>query len=545
MAYSSGARINTNIAAYNALNALNNINGQLSVHQLRLATGKRVNSAQDDASGYVISQKMYARIGSLQAALDNVGDAQSVLNTAQGGMQTISDLLVQMQQQQTRFNNGTWSSDEKNAIASNMEQLRQEIVDTINGTKFNGVALLNGQFQNGTSSAVGGSTVINDVANSTAYTGSASADATNVGITSVDVSQAKSDYTYTFAAGTDNNGNDIVTLTANDGTSDVGSQSIVMDAQATAGGSQSLNFSSLGVKVTIASLADNVTAATMAGGLDGLVIDTITGGGAPKVDTANSGVFAGAAFADVNATGVDVSGANANYTYTFAAGTDANGKDILTLTANDGTADVASQSVIVSKADKAGDTQTLNFSALGVKVSLQAVADSTSAATIAGDLNTLAIATITGGSAASASTTTSSSFQVGDQLSDTIRLDQTSSGSDVIGNLTKTLSDLYSLAGGVTASNAGGSSAFDMSKDLSEVTAAIGNIGSMLNRLDVKTTNLNTAITNTQAAASRIVDADVASEQIQASKLQILQQTSTAELAQANQSPQVFLSLFK
>jgi len=545
MAYSSGARINTNIAAYNALNALNNINGQLSVHQLRLATGKRVNSAQDDASGYVISQKMYARIGSLQAALDNVGDAQSVLNTAQGGMQTISDLLVQMQQQQTRFNNGTWSSDEKNAIASNMEQLRQEIVDTINGTKFNGVALLNGQFQNGTSSSIGGSTVINDVTNSTAFTGSASADTDNVGITSVDVSQAKSDYTYTFAAGTDDNGNDIVTLTANDGTADVGSQSIILDAQATAGGTQTLNFTSLGVKVAIASLADNVTAATMAGGLDGLEIDTITGGGAPKVDVDNSDVFAGAAFADVNATGVDVSGAKANYTYTFAAGTDNNGKDILTLTANDGTADVASQSVIVDKADKAGDSQTLNFDSLGVKVSLQAVADSTDAATIAGDLDGLAIATVTGGGAAAASTSTSSSFQVGDQLSDTIRLDQTSSGADVIGNLTKTLSDLYSLAGGVTASNAGGSTAFDMSKDLSEVTAAIGNIGSMLNRLDVKTTNLNTAITNTQAAASRIVDADVASEQIQASKLQILQQTSTAELAQANQSPQVFLSLFK
>jgi flagellin len=54
-----------------------------------------------------------------------------------------------------------------------------------------------------------------------------------------------------------------------------------------------------------------------------------------------------------------------------------------------------------------------------------------------------------------------------------------------------------------------------------------------------------TAITNTEAAKSRILDADIAKEQIAVVKLQILQQTATAQLAQANASPQVFLSLFR
>jgi flagellin len=66
-----------------------------------------------------------------------------------------------------------------------------------------------------------------------------------------------------------------------------------------------------------------------------------------------------------------------------------------------------------------------------------------------------------------------------------------------------------------------------------------------VNRLTIKETNLTTAITNTDAAKSRIMDADVAKEQIQVSKLQILQQTSTAQLAQANASPKNFLSLFQ
>ena len=77
------------------------------------------------------------------------------------------------------------------------------------------------------------------------------------------------------------------------------------------------------------------------------------------------------------------------------------------------------------------------------------------------------------------------------------------------------------------------------------INTEIGKIGAAVNRLTTKESNLTTAITNTQAAKSRIYDADVAKEQIQASKLQILQQTATTQLAQANAAPQQFLALFK
>ncbi len=143
MAFSSGARINTNIAAYNALNALNNVNREVGVHQLRLATGKRVNSGSDDASGYVISKKMEGRIRSLTAATDNVGDAQSMLGVAEGGYQTIADLLTQIKDKVVRFGSGAFGAEEKDAIASEIQQLMVEIDDAVSQTKFNGQTLFN------------------------------------------------------------------------------------------------------------------------------------------------------------------------------------------------------------------------------------------------------------------------------------------------------------------------------------------------------------------------------------------------------------------
>lgn len=141
MAFSSGSRINTNISAFNALNALNTVNREIGMHQLRLASGKRVNSAQDDPSGYVISKKMEGRIRALGAAVDNVGDAQSVLAVAEGGYQTIVDTLVQIKEKQTRAANGAFGADELNAIADEINKLMSEIDDINDQTKFNGVVL--------------------------------------------------------------------------------------------------------------------------------------------------------------------------------------------------------------------------------------------------------------------------------------------------------------------------------------------------------------------------------------------------------------------
>ncbi len=146
MAFSTGSRINTNVTAFNTLNALNTVNRELGVHQLRLASGKKINSAADDASGYVISKKMEGRIRALGMALDNVGDAQSVLGVAEGALQSIADTLIQIKEKEARMNNGAMGEDETDAIQNEIDELYTEIDDIAGQTMFNGIALLDGNF---------------------------------------------------------------------------------------------------------------------------------------------------------------------------------------------------------------------------------------------------------------------------------------------------------------------------------------------------------------------------------------------------------------
>lgn len=80
---------------------------------------------------------------------------------------------------------------------------------------------------------------------------------------------------------------------------------------------------------------------------------------------------------------------------------------------------------------------------------------------------------------------------------------------------------------------------------LEQVSDSLQTIGSISSRLTIKESTLRIAITNTDAAKSRILDADIAFEQLQSTRLQILQQTATAQLAQANVAPQNVLALFR
>ncbi len=146
MAFFSGSRINTNVGALNAFNELNNINRNVGMRQLRLASGKRINSAADDPAGYTISKKLMARSRSLSAALNNVGEAKNILSVAEGGLQNINDLLVGIKEKAIQAGNGSYGSEELTAIVTQVNDSLNEIDDIISETKFNGTALLNSQF---------------------------------------------------------------------------------------------------------------------------------------------------------------------------------------------------------------------------------------------------------------------------------------------------------------------------------------------------------------------------------------------------------------
>ncbi|MFZ1080682.1 MAG: flagellin [Candidatus Kryptoniota bacterium] len=144
--YTGGFRIATNIGAMNAYDALNSINQQLNQDELELASGKRVNSAGDDPAGYTIGTKLQAQSAGLSQALTNVGDAQSVLSTAEGGLQAINEILVNVKSLVTEAGNAGLGSDELQAIVTQVNDYMNEIGDTIAQTTFNGKALINTTF---------------------------------------------------------------------------------------------------------------------------------------------------------------------------------------------------------------------------------------------------------------------------------------------------------------------------------------------------------------------------------------------------------------
>jgi len=146
MAVSSGARINTNINAMNAYNALNNLSSKIGTTSLRLSTGVKLNSAGDDPASFTIARKLQARSSAISQAINNTADAQSVLAIAEGGLTSISDILVTIKEKASQATNGTLGSDELSAIVTQINDYLDEVDDIIGTTKFSDQKLLSGNF---------------------------------------------------------------------------------------------------------------------------------------------------------------------------------------------------------------------------------------------------------------------------------------------------------------------------------------------------------------------------------------------------------------
>ena len=146
MAFYSGSRINTNVGALNAFNALSNINSRIGTVQMRLASGKRINSAADDPAGYTLGKKLEARSRSLSQALNNVGELKNVLSVAEGGLQNINDIYVGIKEKVIQAGNGSYGAEELDAIVTQIKDMLNEVDDIIGQTKFNSSQLLDANF---------------------------------------------------------------------------------------------------------------------------------------------------------------------------------------------------------------------------------------------------------------------------------------------------------------------------------------------------------------------------------------------------------------
>ncbi len=405
-------RINTNIQALNSLNALNNVNRKMSVHQLRLATGKRINSAADDAAGFTIASKLMVKSKGLGTALDNIGSAKNLMTVAEGHLNNINDILVEMKSKAQQAANGTLGAEERAAIVSELQEFNNQIDAEVAQAQWAGGDILSTdlRFQIGTGTASADRLSFNVANNVDGVTGFTSSDL------SVDIAATGTASVSTTSAGVFGGGLEITAM------------------------AQTAAFSN---------------ASEVASGLYTL-----------EINTAHST-------------------ADSETTFTVRLRDQFN--NLVTLDADGATG--GDTSTVLSTTIAEGATQQLN---LGVGFTV--------------DLGSIA----TDGSSGSA----------------VIALEYERGGSSI--------SDM-DKAGDFMA---------QVDTAINNVTEGLSYIGSMINRLNFQEESIAVAKTNTEAAHSRIVDADMAWEQLESTKMMILQQTATAMLSQANMAPQSVLALF-
>lgn len=136
-------RINNNIPALNTHRLLNINTNNLHKSLERLSSGKRINRASDDAAGLAISQKMEAQIRGLRQASRNSLDGISLIQTAEGALIEVHEMLQRMRELSVQGANGVYDEGDLSAIAEEIKQLTEQIEKIANETEFNGINLLN------------------------------------------------------------------------------------------------------------------------------------------------------------------------------------------------------------------------------------------------------------------------------------------------------------------------------------------------------------------------------------------------------------------
>ncbi len=137
-------RINHNISALKANNQLSKTNNLLDSSLEKLSSGYRINSAADDSAGLAISEKMRTQIRGLDQASRNASDGISVIQTAEGALIEVEAMLQRMRELAVQSANGTYTTEDRVSIQSEINQLNEEITRISDTTEFNTMTLLDG-----------------------------------------------------------------------------------------------------------------------------------------------------------------------------------------------------------------------------------------------------------------------------------------------------------------------------------------------------------------------------------------------------------------
>jgi flagellin len=180
------AVINTNISAIKAANASNSAAKMLGTAMERLSTGRRINSAKDDAAGMAIGTTMTAQVRGMSQGIRNANDGISLAQTAEGALSEVSNMLQRVRELAVQSSSGTYQTSDRDYMQSEVTALTEQISDVLSTTEFNGNALF---------STTAGTDVTFDIqtgANSgeTITITSTAIDGTNIDATALDVTTA-------------------------------------------------------------------------------------------------------------------------------------------------------------------------------------------------------------------------------------------------------------------------------------------------------------------------------------------------------------------
>ena len=135
--------VNTNVNASVAQNALSRNERSMDTAMERLSTGKRINSAKDDAAGLAISARMTSQIRGLEAGVKNAGDAISMISVADGALVEVGNMLQRMRELTIQAGNGTITTADRSYLNSEYQNLITEIERIADNTQWNGTNILN------------------------------------------------------------------------------------------------------------------------------------------------------------------------------------------------------------------------------------------------------------------------------------------------------------------------------------------------------------------------------------------------------------------
>jgi flagellin len=139
--------INTNVKSLVAQNAIAGNARNLSTAMERLSTGNRINSAKDDAAGLAISTRMNAQSRGLSMAIRNANDGISLMQTSEGALGEVTDILQRMRELAVQSSNGTNNTSDRSALNDEVQQLKAEIERIATTTEFNNQKLLDGSYK--------------------------------------------------------------------------------------------------------------------------------------------------------------------------------------------------------------------------------------------------------------------------------------------------------------------------------------------------------------------------------------------------------------